>query len=197
MSKPYIILTSEVLISWSSLQDKFRRFFSISTSESTYLYEKTKLIFKGLASEESVGYDYRLLLKRNLYEELYINLDTFLLKWIEKNKERFKFVLISQIKNYRTLFKEHLELFDKIFSSYEYNKHFTDKIFLKIVYSYAYHETQNPSMINVVTAFDMIKNKFKEIDYNVRVYVIDSLNEERDIEKRKIRSKYELEHMIS
>ncbi|GEM_PF-6662395 len=197
MSKPYIIMTSELLISWSSLEEKFKKIFSVSPSETSYLYEKTKLIFKGLASEESVGYDYRVLLKRNLYEELYINLDTSLLRWIEKHREKFKFILISQIKNYRSLFREHLQLFDKIFSSYEYNKHFTDKLFLKTIFSYAYYETQNPSLINILTSFEIIKNRFKEIDYNVRVYLIDAFNEEKTLKKIKIKTERDIENMLS
>ncbi len=191
---PYLIITSEVLVSWSLFKDRLSKYYSLTPTEKTYLYDKTKLLFKGLASEESVFYDYRTLLKRNMYEELYISLDSKILRWIEKNHEKFNFILLTQLKNYRACFKEHLALFDKIFCSYEYNKHFSDDLFLKTIFSYAYHDVKNPAKIHVMTSFDFIAKKFKKIDYNIHIHLLDSFHEEKSIEERK---KKTLEEVIS
>ncbi len=172
----WYVFTSEVFFNWNKLRAKLKEFYGLKDIEVEYLSKKILNTFMHKIGEEEIVQDFRVWLKRNFYEEMHLMLDLELLRILGELFENHNLILITNLKKYPLVFKEHTMLFTKIFSPQEYNKKIDDIFFAKIVHAYLYKEVKGDvSQIRIFSSQEQVCKNFKTLNFLTKCVNANSL----------------------
>lgn len=181
----WYIFTSEVFFNWKKLRMKLKEFYGLSNIEVNYIFKKIHGVFMHNINEEDIVQDFRVWLKRNFYEEMHLMLDLELLRLLGKIFDTYNLVLITNLKNYPLIFKEHTTLFTKIFSPQEYNKKIDDIYFAKIIHAYLSKELKgDTSKIRVFSSQPKVCENFKQLNLLTKCVDAEKLKEYLEMRKQ-------------